>query len=154
MPHSSLQLVFCWIWWEVDNPGGCRTCMPLDFGSWMIHLGIPRIAAKCLRAFLFYFPAWRVFVHRILLDDCFHVMSDFLLCCAHCAYINESMPFSALVLQNEDGTKVEYRVWNTFRSKLAAAVLGGVNNIWIVSSLCFSMYSLCQNLRAPGCFVD
>lgn len=34
--------------------------------------------------------------------------------------------------QNEDGTKVEYRVWNPFRSKLAAAVLGGVDNIWMV----------------------
>lgn len=37
------------------------------------------------------------------------------------------------VYQNEDGTKVEYRVWNPFRSKLAAAILGGVDNIWIVS---------------------
>jgi len=27
--------------------------------------------------------------------------------------------------------KVEYRVWNPFRSKLAAAVLGGVDSIWI-----------------------
>ncbi|KAH7854772.1 hypothetical protein Vadar_017651 [Vaccinium darrowii] len=35
-------------------------------------------------------------------------------------------------VQNEDGTKVEYRVWNPFRSKLAAAVLGGVDDIWIV----------------------
>ncbi|PWA60290.1 fibrillarin, S-adenosyl-L-methionine-dependent methyltransferase [Artemisia annua] len=32
---------------------------------------------------------------------------------------------------NEDGTKVEYHVWNPFRSKLAAAVLGGVDNIWM-----------------------
>ncbi|RLM55677.1 Fibrillarin [Panicum miliaceum] len=31
----------------------------------------------------------------------------------------------------EDSTKVEYRVWNAFRSKLAVAVLGGVDNIWI-----------------------
>lgn len=38
-------------------------------------------------------------------------------------------------LQQEDGTKVEYRVWNPFRSKLAAAILGGVDNIWIVSIL-------------------
>ena len=30
----------------------------------------------------------------------------------------------------EKGEKVEYRVWNPFRSKLAAAVLGGVDNIW------------------------
>lgn len=34
-------------------------------------------------------------------------------------------------VQNEDGTKTEYRVWNPFRSKLAAAILGGVDNIWI-----------------------
>jgi rRNA 2'-O-methyltransferase fibrillarin len=34
-------------------------------------------------------------------------------------------------VDNEDGTKTEYRVWNPFRSKLAAAVLGGVDNIWI-----------------------
>ncbi|KAL6840182.1 hypothetical protein ACP4OV_029992 [Aristida adscensionis] len=34
-------------------------------------------------------------------------------------------------VQNEDGTKVEYRVWNPFRSKLAATVLGGVDDIWI-----------------------
>ncbi|RLN37527.1 hypothetical protein BBJ28_00027066, partial [Nothophytophthora sp. Chile5] len=27
--------------------------------------------------------------------------------------------------------KVEYRVWNPFRSKIAAAILGGVDNIWI-----------------------
>ena len=34
-----------------------------------------------------------------------------------------------LIVQNEDASKVEYRVWNPFRSKLAAAVLGGVDNI-------------------------
>lgn len=27
--------------------------------------------------------------------------------------------------------KTEYRVWNPFRSKIAAAILGGVDNIWI-----------------------
>jgi rRNA 2'-O-methyltransferase fibrillarin len=30
-----------------------------------------------------------------------------------------------------EGTKVEYRVWNPFRSKLAAGVLGGLDNIFI-----------------------
>jgi rRNA 2'-O-methyltransferase fibrillarin len=35
-------------------------------------------------------------------------------------------------VDNADGTKIEYRVWNPFRSKLAAAVLGGVENIWMV----------------------
>lgn len=28
-------------------------------------------------------------------------------------------------------TKIEYRMWNPFRSKLAAAILGGVENIWM-----------------------
>ncbi len=31
----------------------------------------------------------------------------------------------------EEETKVEYRVWNPFRSKLAAAILGGVDKIHI-----------------------
>jgi rRNA 2'-O-methyltransferase fibrillarin len=31
----------------------------------------------------------------------------------------------------EDGAKVEYRVWNPFRSKLAAGVLGGMDKIFI-----------------------
>lgn len=34
-------------------------------------------------------------------------------------------------VDNPDGSKVEYRVWNPFRSKLAAAILGGVENIWM-----------------------
>jgi len=34
-------------------------------------------------------------------------------------------------MQGEEGTKIEYRVWNPFRSKLAAAILGGVGNIHI-----------------------
>lgn len=31
----------------------------------------------------------------------------------------------------EGGSKIEYRVWNPFRSKLAAAILGGVDQIYI-----------------------
>lgn len=34
-------------------------------------------------------------------------------------------------VDNPDGTKVEYRVWNPFRSKLAAGILGGVENIYM-----------------------
>lgn len=34
-------------------------------------------------------------------------------------------------VDNADGTKVEYRVWNPFRSKLAAGILGGVENVHI-----------------------
>ncbi|KAE8780958.1 mediator of RNA polymerase II transcription subunit 36a-like [Hordeum vulgare] len=35
------------------------------------------------------------------------------------------------IMRNENGSKVEYRLWNPFRSNLAASVLGGVDNIWI-----------------------
>lgn len=34
-------------------------------------------------------------------------------------------------VDGENGEKVEYRVWNPFRSKLGAAILGGVENIHI-----------------------
>jgi len=36
-----------------------------------------------------------------------------------------------IAVEAEGGDKTEYRVWNPFRSKLAAAVLGGVDNIHI-----------------------
>jgi len=35
-----------------------------------------------------------------------------------------------IAVESTDG-KVEYRVWNPFRSKIAAAILGGIENIWI-----------------------
>ena len=35
-------------------------------------------------------------------------------------------------ISTEDGeVKVVYRAWNPFRSKLAAAIVGGVENIWM-----------------------
>lgn len=34
-------------------------------------------------------------------------------------------------LQGANGEKIEYRVWNPFRSKLAAAILGGVDQIYM-----------------------
>lgn len=36
-----------------------------------------------------------------------------------------------IAVEQEGGDKIEYRVWNPFRSKLAAAVLAGVDNIHI-----------------------
>lgn len=30
-----------------------------------------------------------------------------------------------------EGSKIEYRVWNPFRSKLAAGILGGLDDIYI-----------------------
>lgn len=36
-----------------------------------------------------------------------------------------------IVVQNDDSTKTEYRAWNPFRSKLAAGILGGLDNIHI-----------------------
>lgn len=41
------------------------------------------------------------------------------------------LPQLLIVFQGPDGEKIEYRVWNPFRSKLAAAILGGVENIWM-----------------------
>ena len=36
-----------------------------------------------------------------------------------------------IALEGPDNVKTEYRVWNPFRSKLAAGILGGVDNIYI-----------------------
>ena len=36
-----------------------------------------------------------------------------------------------ITVDGEEGVKTEYRVWNPFRSKLAAAVLGGIDNLHI-----------------------
>lgn len=52
-----------------------------------------------------------------------------------CRLVLSTFFFNDFYPQNEDGTKVEYRVWNPFRSKLAAAILGGVDEIWIVRLL-------------------
>jgi rRNA 2'-O-methyltransferase fibrillarin len=35
-----------------------------------------------------------------------------------------------ITIDGADGEKTEYRVWNPFRSKIAAAILGGIDNIW------------------------
>ena len=43
--------------------------------------------------------------------------------------LGESVYGEKRIAVEEDATKLEYRVWNPFRSKLAAAVLGGVDNI-------------------------
>ena len=36
-----------------------------------------------------------------------------------------------ITVDGENGEKIEYRVWNPFRSKLGAAILGGVDQIHI-----------------------
>jgi rRNA 2'-O-methyltransferase fibrillarin len=36
-----------------------------------------------------------------------------------------------ITIDGDDGDKIEYRVWNPFRSKIAAAILGGIDNIWL-----------------------
>ncbi|KAL6552900.1 hypothetical protein OROHE_008264 [Orobanche hederae] len=38
-------------------------------------------------------------------------------------------------VQDEDGTSVEYREWSPFESKLAASILSGAKNIWIVADI-------------------
>lgn len=36
-----------------------------------------------------------------------------------------------MLIQVKEGEKIEYRVWNPFRSKLAAAIVGGIENIYM-----------------------
>ena len=38
---------------------------------------------------------------------------------------------SFIIQIKETGEKIEYRVWNPFRSKLAASVVGGIENIYM-----------------------
>lgn len=38
---------------------------------------------------------------------------------------------NVLFLQGNEGTKTEYRIWNPFRSKLAAAIMAGIEDVWI-----------------------
>ncbi|XP_064093312.1 rRNA 2'-O-methyltransferase fibrillarin-like [Macrobrachium nipponense] len=45
--------------------------------------------------------------------------------------VGESVYGEKRVSVEDGGEKVEYRVWNPFRSKLAAAVVGGVGNIYM-----------------------
>lgn len=45
--------------------------------------------------------------------------------------IGESVYGEKRIAVEADGVKTEYRVWNPFRSKIAAAILGGVENIHI-----------------------
>ena len=60
--------------------------------------------------------------------------------------VGESVYGEKRIAVEEDATKLEYRVWNPFRSKLAAAVLGGVDNIHmppgskVLSSLSLSLF--------------
>eukprot|EP01100_Stratorugosa_tubuloviscum_P014678 TRINITY_DN79_c2_g1_i2.p1 TRINITY_DN79_c2_g1~~TRINITY_DN79_c2_g1_i2.p1 ORF type:complete len:336 (+),score=234.49 TRINITY_DN79_c2_g1_i2:154-1161(+) len=43
----------------------------------------------------------------------------------------ESVYGEKRIAVENNGEKKEYRIWNPFRSKIAAAVVGGVENIWI-----------------------
>lgn len=36
-----------------------------------------------------------------------------------------------IATEQAEGEKIEYRVWNPFRSKLAAAILAGLDNIYV-----------------------
>lgn len=74
--------------------------------------------------------------------------------------VSASLLLSRLALsrgaQAEEGAKTEYRVWNPFRSKLAAAILGGVDNIWIVSTPAHGLHwpvktKQCRCYKRPVC---
>jgi len=43
-----------------------------------------------------------------------------------------SNPFLIILKENDEAkTKTEYRVWNPFRSKIAASIVGGIGNIYM-----------------------
>jgi fibrillarin-like rRNA methylase len=46
--------------------------------------------------------------------------------------------------QDEDGGTVEYREWDPYKSRLAAAILSGAINIWIVSFRSFEIMYACM----------
>ncbi|KAI6695865.1 hypothetical protein NL676_023575 [Syzygium grande] len=48
---------------------------------------------------------------------------------------------STLCVDQKNPSKVEYTVWNPFRSELAAAILGGVDEIWITVVVCAVEFS-------------
>lgn len=58
----------------------------------------------------------------------------------------------SIATTNADGEeeKVEYRVWNPFRSKLAAGILGGLDNIHVSRTFFFLLFFF---FGIPSCFV-
>lgn len=56
----------------------------------------------------------------------------------------------SIATTNADGEeeKVEYRVWNPFRSKLAAGILGGLDNIHVSCIFIFSPVVVIRSVRA------
>lgn len=76
---------------------------------------------------------------HLIETDFFHNLT--ILVCSWMAFV--FMYFLLGFFQNEDGAKVEYRVWNPFRSKLGAAIQEGIDNIWIVSDCYLALCNWC-----------
>jgi fibrillarin-like rRNA methylase len=57
---------------------------------------------------------------------------------------NESIVCVCVCFQDEDGGTVEYREWDPYKSRLAAAILSGAKNIWIVSFRSFEIMYACM----------
>ncbi|RHZ13346.1 hypothetical protein DYB37_005407, partial [Aphanomyces astaci] len=58
-------------------------------------------------------------------------MADVTVVAVESVYGEKRISVDVPAASGEGTEKVEYRVWNPFRSKLAAAILGGVDNIWM-----------------------
>ena len=65
--------------------------------------------------------------------------------------VGESVYGEKRIAVEDEAGKIEYRVWNPFRSKLAAAVLGGVDKIHMPpgSKVCSFLTPLIQ--MKPKC---
>ena len=72
--------------------------------------------------------------------------------------VGESVYGEKRIAVEDEAGKVEYRVWNPFRSKLAAAVLGGVDKIHMPpgSKVCtfYAPLSLQTNLHSRFCILE
>lgn len=74
--------------------------------------------------------------------------------------VGESVYGEKRVSVETDGTSVEYRVWNPFRSKLAASMMGGLENIHIqpgtkllyLGAASGTTVSHCSDIVGPVCF--
>ncbi|XP_057425427.1 rRNA 2'-O-methyltransferase fibrillarin 1-like [Lotus japonicus] len=66
--------------------------------------------------------------------------------------------YNRVVVQNEDGTQVEYKIWNSFSSKLAAAIFAHSDNIHIkpgskvlyLGTACGATISLLSDIVGPS----
>jgi hypothetical protein len=64
----------------------------------------------------------------------------------------KSLDQDVFSVQDENEGTVEYREWDPFKSRLAAAILSGAQNIWIVSSQFSCCCQYCFSFLGSRCY--